>query len=180
MSMAKITIFGLAGTGKTTAGKMLAEKLGYSYMSSGNIFRNYAVQMGLSLNQFEAIANTTDEYDRKLDKEVEEYGKSHDNFVFESRLAWHFIPDSFKINLFCDFEERLKRVASREDKSFDQVNEETTHREDLITKRYKEYYGIDNLNDSKNFDFSVDTGPNNAQKVVDIIYEELKSRNLVS
>jgi cytidylate kinase len=177
--MAKITIFGLAGTGKTTAGKMLAEKLGYSYMSSGSIFRNYAIERGLSLNQFEAIANTTDEYDRKLDQEVEEYGKMNNNFVFESRLAWHFIPDSFKVNLTCNFEERLKRVAAREDKSFDQVNEETTHREDLITKRYKEYYGIENFSNPSNFDYTVDTTENNPEKVVELIYDELKSRNLI-
>lgn len=179
MGMAKITIFGLAGTGKTTAGKMLAEKLGYSYMSSGSIFRNYATEMGLSLNQFEAIASTTDEYDKKLDKEVAEYGKSNNNFVFESRLAWHFIPDSFKVNLTCDLETRLQRVASREDKSFDQVNEETTHREEMITKRYKEYYLIENFSDAKNFDFSVDTTKNNPGQVVDLIYNELKNRGLI-
>lgn len=177
--MAKITIFGLAGTGKTTAGKLLAEKLGYAYMSSGNMFRSYASNMGVTLNQFEEIANATDEYDRKLDNDVALYGKNHDNFVFESRLAWHFIPDSFKINLICGFEERLKRIALREDKSFDQVNEETTHREELITKRYKEYYGIENFADSKNFDFSVDTGPNNPEKVVEIIITELKNRGLI-
>jgi cytidylate kinase len=36
--MAKITIFGLAGTGKTTAGKMLAEKLGILLYVIGQYF----------------------------------------------------------------------------------------------------------------------------------------------
>lgn len=177
--MAKITIFGLAGTGKTTTGKMLAEKLGYKYMSTGNIFRGYAQEKNLTLNEFEELANNTDEYDRRLDSEVLDYGKNNNNFVFESRLAWHFIPDSFKVNLMCEFDERLKRVASREDKHIEQVKEETNHREDLITQRYKQYYGIENFSDPKNFDFTVDTGPNNAQKVVEIILEELKNRDLI-
>lgn len=175
----KITIFGLAGTGKTTAGKMLAEKLGYTYMSTGNMFRSYAEELGMKLNEFEEVANTNKEYDLRLDNEVAEYGKTHDNFIFESRLAWHFIPDSFKVSLVCDFDERVKRIASREGKSFDKVKEETIHREESITKRYKNYYGIENFADNSNFDFIVDTKVNNAQKVVDIIFEELKNRGLV-
>ena len=177
--MAKITIFGLAGTGKTTAGKMLAEKLGYEYMSTGNMYRGYAKELNLTLNEFEEVANQTKEYDIRLDDEVAEYGKTHDNFVFESRLAWHFIPDSFKINLVCDFDERNKRIASRENKSFEQVKEETLHREEIVQKKYEDYYGIKNYSDPANFDFAVDTGPNNAEKVVEIILAELKKRKLI-
>ncbi len=177
--MAKITIFGLAGTGKTTAGKMLAEKLGYEYMSTGNMFRGYAKELGLTLNEFEEVANKTNEYDIRLDNEVAEYGKTHDNFVFESRLAWHFIPDSFKINLVCEFKERVSRIAHRENKPFEQVKEETMHREDMIRQRYKNYYQIENFDADSNFDFTVDTLPNKAEKVVEIILDELKNRNLL-
>lgn len=177
--MAKITIFGLAGTGKTTAGKMLAEKLGCAYVSTGNIFRSYADEKGMTLNEFEELANKTDEYDRRLDTETAVYGKKNHNFVFESRLAWHFIPDSFKIVLVCPLEERVSRMAHREGKSFDKVFEETLQREELITKRYKNYYGIENFDNPKNFDFVVDTGPNNAEKVVEMILEELKNRHLI-
>jgi cytidylate kinase len=177
--MSKITIFGLAGTGKTTAGKILASKLGYEYMSSGNIFRSYADELGLSLNEFEELSKTYDKYDKKLDDTVSEYGRTHDNFIFESRLAWHFIPDSFKISLVCDFEERIKRVANRENKSIDQVRDETIHREDLIRKRYSDYYGINNFDDNLNFDFVVDTVPNNAEMVVELILNELKNRGLI-
>jgi len=177
--MAKITIFGLAGTGKTTAGKMLAEKLGYKYMSTGNIFRSYADELGLTLNEFEEVAHTTKDYDVRLDNEVAEYGKTNNNFVFESRLAWHFVPDSFKISLTCDFNERVQRIANREEKSFEKVKEETIHREESITKRYKDYYNIENFSDKSNFNFIVDTKINNAEKVVEIIFEELKNRGLV-
>lgn len=177
--MAKITIFGLAGTGKTTAGKMLAEKLGYEYISTGNIFRGYAAELGMELNEFEEHTDKTDEYDRRLDTETAIYGKKNTDFVFESRLAWHFIPDSFKIVLVCPFEERVSRIARRENKSFDKVFDETLHREDIIRQKYQKYYEIENFDDPKNFDFVVDTGLNNAEKVVEIILEELKKRHLI-
>lgn len=179
MCMAKITIFGLAGTGKTTAGKILAEKLGYEYISTGNIFRGYAKELGMTLNEFEEFTDKTDEYDRRLDTETSVFGKKNNNFVFESRLAWHFIPDSFKVVLVCPLEERVSRVAKREKKSFDKVFDETLHREDIIRQKYQKYYSIEKFDDPKNFDFTVDTAINNAEKVVEIIYNELKSRALI-
>lgn len=177
--MAKITIFGLAGTGKSTAAKMLVENLGYEYISTGNIFRGYAKELGLTLNEFEVVAEKSDEYDKRLDNETEKFGKEKDNFVFESRLAWHFIPDSFKIKLDCNFDTRIQRVVNREQKSFEQVKAETIHREDLITKRYAQYYNIQDFSNDKNFDLVVDTEENNAEQVVEIILSELKKRNIV-
>lgn len=177
--MAKITILGLAGTGKSTTAKMLASKLGYEYMSTGNMYRGYAKELGLTLNEFEEVANKTKEYDIRLDTEVEEYGKTHDNFIFESWLAWHFIPDSFKINLVCDFDVRTGRIANRESKSVEQVKDETNHRENILTKKYAEYYGIEKFYDVSHSDFIVDTEKNNAEQVVEIILTELKNRGLI-
>lgn len=172
--MAKITIFGLAGTGKTTAGKMLAEKLGYDYKSTGNIFRALAEKLGMTLGELEAASMHTDEHDKWLDSQTKEYGETHDNFVFESRLAWHFIPDSIKIHLYCDFDTRVGRVAQREGKDFDLAKMETLDREEKILHRYKEYYGIENIEDPNNFDLNIDTEVNNAQQVVDLILGFIK------
>ena len=177
--MAKITIFGLAGTGKTTAGKMLAEKLGYAYMSTGNIFRAYATDLGMTLAELEEASELTDIHDKKLDMNTAEYGKTHDNFVFESRLAWHFIPDSFKIKLSCEFHERVSRVANREGKSFEDAKNETLHREGLITGRYQKYYGIVDFNADTNFDLIVDTQTNDAERVVELILGELRAREIL-
>jgi cytidylate kinase len=177
--MAKITIFGLAGTGKSTTGKILKEKLGYEYISTGSIFRTMAENEGMSLNDFEQLSDTTDKYDKELDNKTKEYGENNDNFIFDSRLAWHFIPDSFKIKLDCDFDTRTVRIAEREIKDLDKVRDETIHREDLITKRYKNYYGIEDFSNDKNFDLVVDTKVNNAQKVVEIIMKELELRKII-
>ncbi len=177
--MAKITIFGLAGTGKSTTAKMLTEKLGYEYISTGNMFREVAKNLGMTLNEFEVLSKTTDKYDRDLDDNTKKYGKSHDNFIFESRLAWYFVPDSFKIKLDCDFDVRTQRVANREGKPVDQVRSETIHREGLITERYRDYYGIEDFANDKNFDFIIDTKVNNAEQVVEIILAERKNRNII-
>ncbi|MEI6660038.1 MAG: cytidylate kinase family protein [bacterium] len=177
--MAKITIFGLAGTGKSTAGKILQSRMGYAFVSTGSMFRTMAEKQGLSLADFEILSNSDDKYDRELDKQTEEYGKVNDNFIFDSRLAWYFIPDSFKVKLDCDFDTRTQRISERENKDVEQVRAETKSREDLITERYKKYYGIEDFSNNKNFDFIVDTRINNAEQVVDLIVGELKNRKLI-
>lgn len=171
----KITIFGLAGTGKSSTAKILAEKLGYEYMSTGNIFREMAKEHNMTLNEFEELCETNEKYDRELDEiRVKEYGQKKDNFVFESRLAWHFIPDSVKIRLYCEDEERLKRVAYREDKKIDVVRSETEYRENSIRKRYKNLYNIENLDNPDNFDLNIDTSNNSLEKVVKTILDYIQ------
>jgi len=171
----KITIFGLAGTGKSTAGKMVALKLDYDYMSTGNIFRDMARDHNMTLNEFEEFTKTDEKYDRNLDEiTVTNYGKENDNFVFESRLAWHFIPDSIKIRLFCDDDTRMQRIANRENKNFEQVVGETKEREKIIYEKYKKLYGLENINNPDNFDLNIDTTTNDANKVVEMILEFVK------
>ena len=197
--MAKITIFGLAGTGKSTVGKMLAKELrvcsktsqmrgaseacdqgvvtysaganeqsnkadegfgicsSYTFVSSGNLFRNKAASLGLSLYAFEELCNTDKKYDIELDKEIEKFGKENDNFVLESRLGWHFIPDSFKIKLTCDLKTRVERVARRDKVTFEEALAKTKFRESSGVKRYAETYGITNFAPDSVFDCIVDS-----------------------
>lgn len=171
--MAKITIFGLAGTGKTTVGKELAATLGYEFQSSGNLFRAKAGELGIDLASFEKLADENEKYDKELDQRVAEYGKTHDNFIFESRLAWHFIPDSIKVRLFCDEDESIRRIALRESKDFETAKRETKFRADTILGRYKKYYGIEKYPEKDFFDIAIDTTNILPDKIVEIILNKI-------
>lgn len=171
--MAKITIFGLAGTGKTSVGKILAQNHNYQFLSTGYIFREMAKENKMTLGEFEDLCKRENKFDLELDRRIKKFGKEHDNFVIESRLAWHFIPDSVKIKLDCDFNTRLQRVADRDGISLDSAKEHTVFREDAIFERYKNFYGIDDFSD-KNFDFTVDTTNIPIPEVVQKIEEFLK------
>jgi CMP/dCMP kinase len=155
--MAKITLFGKAGTGTSTTGKALAEKLNYSFLSSGNLYRDEAKKMGISIYEMGELAKFDPKFDKLIDERVEEYGKNNDNFVVESWLAWHFIPDSIKIKLDCDFEERVKRVARRDGQEVDIVRELTKNREKTNAERYLTYYNISDFSDDSHFDLVLDT-----------------------
>ncbi len=155
--MAKITIFGLAGTGKSSAGRGIAEKLTYEYISSGNMLRAKAKEMNLSITDFRELCKSDSTYDKALDQEIKAIGETRNNIVVESRLAWHFIPDSVKVKLSCEYEERIRRVASRDQMSIEETKRLVKNREEADAYCYKSFYNIDNMNDDSNFDLVVDT-----------------------
>lgn len=165
----KITIFGLAGTGTSSAGKALAKRLDYEFKSSGNMFREMATDLGLSVYELDELSKTDSKYDLELDNRIKQFGENGENFVVESRLAWYFIPDSFKIKFICDFDERIRRVCERDGVEKDIAIEKTNQRENATFYRYKKYYDIEDYTLDSNFDLIIDTTNSNIEEVVETI-----------
>ncbi len=172
----KITIFGLPGTGTSTAGKILAQELGFVFRSSGDIFRQMAADLGLNVNEFNHLAENGDKYDQELDFRVRDYGLENDNFVFDSHLGWHFIPDSIKVGLVCDYGERIRRITNREEKDFSVVEQETKDREGSMAGRYLKYYGVVYPPNYSDLDLVIDTTTINPEGVVKNIIDFIKTK----
>ena len=153
----KIIIAGLGGTGKGTVGKILAERLGYRFMSAGEFFRNIAIELEISLSKLEQLAIDIPLYDKRVDAQTEEFGIKNDDFVFDGRIAQHFIPDSETILLTCENEERFRRIAFRDKISLKEAKEVTLQRERAIKERYKNLYGILKFDDPESFGLVIDT-----------------------
>ena len=164
----KITIGGLAGTGKGTVGKILAEKLGYKFMSAGEFFRNIAIGLEISSSKLEQLAIDTPVYDRRVDAQTEEFGIKNDNFIFDGRIAYHYIPDSKKILLVCDNYERFRRIAFRDKLLLKEAEKVTLQRERAIRERYKNLYGILKFDYPKNYDLVIDT---TTPRAIDIAFQ---------
>lgn len=165
-NMTKVTIFGFAGTGTSSTGRMLAQELRCEFVSSGNIFRAEAAKRGLSLIEFTQLTSTDSSYDKVLDQRMIDFGKDHSHFVVESWLAYHFIPDSKKIKLVCDLDERIERVARRDKIPLEQARKDTAFREDFNRKKYKSLYGIEDYADDSHFDLILDTTTTPISKIV--------------
>lgn len=153
----KVTIFGFAGTGKSSVAEAIALDLGWELMSNGNLFREMAAERGMVLNEFEKLAEQDDSIDKEVDARTKAYGETHDNFIFEARLAWYFIPDSVKVKLACEDDERIERIAGRDKISIGEARAQTVEREESIRLRFKEIYGIDDFSSDAHFDFVLDT-----------------------
>lgn len=178
--MTKITLFGMAGTGKGTIARLLKEKLGYDKsFSCGDFEREVAKKRGITLLELDEIAKTDGGViDKEQDQVMAEFGRTHDNFIVEGRLAWYFIPDSFKVSLLCSFEERTRRIADREKKDIVVVQEETREREKAIYERFEKYYGIKDFENPKNFDLVIDTTHLTPEQIAGQIVDTLKEKAL--
>jgi cytidylate kinase len=169
----KITIFGLAGTGKSSTGKKLAEKLQCAFVSTGNLFRELAREAGMSVHDYDIIAENDSSIDQKLDERIAQIGKVHENLVLESRLGWYFVPDSLKIKFICTDEERFKRVAHRDGISEEEAKTQSTIRENSHLERFKKVYGIEDYSADEHFDLIIDTTNIHTNEVMEVILNKI-------
>ena len=157
-----ITISGVPGSGKTSVGRKLAERLGYPFESVGELRGKMALERGMDINQLNAVGETDPSTDNPVDEYQRELGRTKDHFIMEGRISWYFIPNSFKILLLCDLNEGAARVmaSAREDEGYGSKEEAITAfqaRTASDTRRYKKYYDIDNYLDPAHYDFVLDT-----------------------
>ncbi len=175
----KITISGDIGSGKSTVAKIVAKRLNLSYYSTGQIFRKMAYDMGLSLLELSELAEKDKRIDKRIDNYQKRLGEKEDNFVFEGRLGWYFIPDSVKVYLKVDVEEAARRIMNdnRSDEKFSSLEEaikSIKERREFERRRYKSHYGID-IEDPSNYDLIIDTTKIPPDKVADKIVDYLNS-----
>jgi cytidylate kinase len=174
----KLTVSGATGSGKSTISKLLAEKLKLKYFSIGRIMRALAQEKGLSIMEFSKNAENNPEIDNELDERQARIGREEDNFVMDSRLGFHFIPDSLKIYLDVDIKEAAKRIMNEKRKeekykSLDEAIDFLKKRMSSESKRYKEYYKID-FPKKSSFDLWVDTTNKAPGQVVNEILKRIK------
>lgn len=168
-----ITIGGVAGSGTTTAAKLLSEKLDLPFVSAGGIFRQMAEEHGMSVIEFNKYSENNDNIDIELDKRQAQIAHESKGIVAEGRLSAYFIDADLKIWFNAPLDVRAQRVCDRENKSFEQAKEEILTREESEALRYKDIHGID-INDMNIYDLIINTDSFDPDSIVEIILTTLK------
>ena len=169
-----ITITGSLGAGKSTVAKELAEHFNLKRYSTGDFWREVAKEMGINVIELNKVAEKDPSIDKKMDKRQELLGKTEDDFVIDSRLGWHFIPNSIKIFLKVSKEEGARRIFSeqRDDEKINTDLQKTIEnikmRRNLEKKRYMGKYGLDYFDES-HYDLVLDTSELTIREVVEKI-----------
>jgi cytidylate kinase len=171
-----ITLGGMPGSGKSSTGRRLAELLGYKRLSSGDFFRAMAHERGISVEEINKAAENDVSFDHATDAWIRAQGESQD-FVIDSRTAFHWIPHAFKVFLKLDPHVAAQRTFAHIQKegrvgqvavSAEEVYEKTVARIDSERKRYATLYGLDYADESQ-YDLVLDTGAHDLETVVRII-----------
>ena len=176
-----ITISGSVGSGKSTVSKMLAQKLGWQYYSTGMAQRKIAEEMGLTTIELNALTIKDKSIDERIDAVFKNPPWGNDNCVVDSRLAFHFVPKSFKVCLTVRDEvagERIFNDTTRSgEKKYATVADSiqaAQERHRLEIAHFQKNYGLD-IDNKDNFDLVVDTTHLSPEQVCQAILATIKS-----
>lgn len=174
----KISLTGDLGGGKSTVGAILSERTGAEIVSVGRIQRAMAAELKMDTCDFNKYQESHPEFDRILDTKLAEYEHKDGDYIFDSRLAWHFVPSAFSVYLKCGLEESAKRImaAGRSDESYSSVRDAIARiaaRRESEKERYMNFYGVD-ITDFDNYDLVVDTVGKTPEQVAEEIVSAWK------
>jgi len=170
-----ICISGLAGTGKSTLSKKLAEKYHLRYYSGGDVLKELAKQEGYDVSvqgwwespqglNFLNERGNDPKFDKAVDDKLLEYAQQGNILLDSWTMPW-LLQGGFKIWLEASFEKRAARVAIRDGMTTAQALEVLKEKEARTKAIYKALYGFVLGEDFKPFDFVLDTDNLSADEV---------------
>jgi cytidylate kinase len=174
-----LTISGLHGAGKSTIGKLISQKLGLKYYSTGQAFRDLAKDMNFTLEEFTDFVEENPDIDKKLDDKIIKIAQK-DNVIIDSQLSAYILESTadFKILLTCPLEIRVKRMTERDASLYEDTLRETTIREKSELTRFNKLYDID-LNNQLIYDVIIDTAELTIEEILEIIFSALKRNKII-
>lgn len=157
----KISLAGDLGSGKSTVAKILTERLGMEYYSTGRICRAVATRHGIDVEHMNTYMEAHPELDKEIDDGLRALSQDERPLLIDSRMAWHFVEGTFRVYLTTETAVSAARIfhAGRAEESFATVEETEASirkRRQSESKRYKELYGVNN-HDLNNYDLVLDT-----------------------
>ena len=173
MKFKNITISGDIGTGKSTLGRLLAEKLGWQYLSAGNFFRDWYKSKGMDVSKVYGIP---EKEDRKMEESFKKQMEEKQNVIFESRLAGWLAkdyPETLKVLCIVEEEEAYKRVAKRDSVSEEEAKELSNQRSKDLKDKFEKLYGVSDFLDAKYFDLVINTTNLSPGEVLGKVLEKL-------
>lgn len=178
-----ITISGKPGSGKSSTADKVAELLGYTRHSSGDMVRRILKQKHMTLEEYNEQAETEHSLDAQVDEELRKLRDQKD-IVIDSRLGFYWIPESFKVYLDLDLSVATARIYKDTVSNANRLGEGGNHTLDSVAgsvrermaneqARFKSMYGIDPYN-SNNFDLIINTSRHTPQSVALAVFDNYR------
>lgn len=172
------TVSGEIGSGKSSVARLLADRIGADFHSTGSIQRRLASGRNLSTLEMNLVSESEPTIDEEIDGFTRELAAAGGEFVIDSRLAWHFVPDALKVFLLVDTAEAVARVlgdqpSRSETESYggsDDAVRDILARQESERRRFLSTYGVD-LFRWANYDLVIETTGISAERTVELILE---------
>ena len=178
----KISLAGDLGSGKSTVSKIIIDRLGAEYYSTGAIVRSIAERRGMTVVELNEYMETHPEIDHEIDDGLVALSEVDKLLIIDSRMAWHFTRGTFKVYLSIDIETGALRImnANREGEhraTLEEAVKDTRDRRASEKKRYMEQYGVD-IKDLTNYSLIVDTTYATPEEIANLIVSSFEAWQL--
>lgn len=168
-----IVISGGIGTGKSTLARNLAKRLGWKVLSTGEYFRKWHEENGISLNESGKVPEGVD---KKIDFGYQRMMRENNGIVFESHLGGWLasdIPTVFKVLCTAGLQVRMERVAARDGLNMEEAIKNADKRAEAHREKFERLYGVKDRFNPKYFNVSVDTTSLTPEEVLEQVLEKL-------
>ena len=179
--MNHITLSGELGSGKSTVANYLISKMPFKIVSAPLlVLAHLAAKHGMSAKEFNEFIENDPKYDHYVDDTMAELGRTDEKIIFDSRMAWHFVPSSFKIYLYVDVDTATERIFNDVGRVSESYTDKATARQEIIDRRksellrYQNFYHC-NLDDYSNYDLIIDTSHATREEVNELVYNSFKA-----
>ncbi|MEM3622506.1 MAG: cytidylate kinase family protein [Candidatus Bathyarchaeia archaeon] len=174
-----ICICGMAGSGKSTMAKKLAEKYGLKYYSGGDALKALALEEGYKTfnsgwweseegKLFLEKRGKDPKFDKAVDKKLLELAKQG-NVVLDSWTMPWLLKEGFKVWLEASPEKRAERIAIRDGISANEAFNALRYKEEQTKAIYKKLYGFRLGEDFSPFHLILDTDCLEAEEVFQVL-----------
>ncbi len=176
MIRAVVAVGGPPGSGKSTAGRLVAERLGLEFRSAGELFRAEAARRGLDVEAFNHYVESHPEVDREIDRSMQALAAP--GRLLEGRIQGvlcrrHGIPVYYVV-VTASEEERARRVAHRDHQTLEEARGRIRAREASERERYRRFYEVDL--DQEVPDLLLDSTSDPAYRIAEKIVEFIEAR----
>jgi CMP/dCMP kinase len=172
-----VAIGGPPGSGKSTAGRRVADELGLEYCSAGELFRAEATEHGMDVEAFGHYAEAHPEVDRRLDERMQ--SRARPGVILDGRIQAALCRRDgrpvFAIVVTADEGVRAHRVAARDGQPVEEALRRIRERAESERARYLRFYQLDP--DTERADFLVDSTDLPPAAVAAAISRYLRSRS---
>jgi predicted cytidylate kinase len=176
--MHAVTVGGPPGSGTSTLCRLLKEELDIEYIYAGEIFRNRARELGLTLAEFSDVCEEDPSHDRKLDEEMVHLAK-RGNVLLEGRMIGPLCKkegiSSYRIYMHAEPRVRAERLQERDGGDLEGVIRQMMEREESEAVRYRDIYGMD-PRDPSHYDLVLDSTDITPEQEMDIVLDGLKGK----
>ncbi len=171
-----IIICGLAGSGKSTAARLIAKRFRLRHLSAGDQFRAIAKERRMNLIELGRYAEAHPAFDRELDRRMMQAAKKG-GVVLDGRasayLAGKMRIPAVKVFLTVDPGISAARVAKRDGTSIASILKDSRIRERDNARRLKALYGLDTAS-TRYYDAVIQTDDYRPEEVAELIASLVK------